>query len=76
MSSDNKNWFGMSPHTTDSLIHWSLSVREAVNLATSYRSCYERIKTADCLMELNTLMRASYEQGGDDMHEQLADNDL
>lgn len=66
MVSEFKNWFGMEAHTTDSLIYWTNTEKEAKKLADSYRSCYEKIVKADCLAELNTLMRASYEQGRDD----------
>ena len=64
----------MEPHTTDSLIHWTAGLKEAQNLAASYRGCYEKIVEADCLLELNTLMRASYEQGCDDTHEQYSED--
>ena len=74
MASDFKNWFGMEAHTTDSLIHWTNTEKEAKKLAGSYRSCYEKIVKAGCLVELNMLMRASYEQGRDDTHEDFSED--
>lgn len=62
MVSEFKNWFGMGAHTTDSLIYWTNTEKEAKKL-------YEKIVKAGYLAELNILMRASYKQGRDDEHE-------
>lgn len=74
MTKKHKNWFGMETHPTDNLIYWTNTEKEAKNLATSYRGCYDRIVDAGCLLELNTLMRASYEEGCDNTHEQYSED--
>jgi hypothetical protein len=76
MVSDNKNSFGMESHPTDSLIHWANTTKESKNLAKSYRACYDKIVAAGCLLELDTLMQASYQEGCSDAHEEYAGEDL
>lgn len=74
MVSEDKNWFGMVPHTTDHLIHWSSSPQEAINMASHYRACYDRIEQAGCLLELTSLMRASYTEGSNDAYDDFGES--
>lgn len=69
MISKNKNRFGMIPHTTDSLIHWDVSKKDAIIMAIAYRTAYNKIIAAGLEKELKLLMKASYTEGSNDIYD-------
>lgn len=69
MISESKNWFGMTPHTTDNLIHWDVSKKDAIIMATAYRTAYDKIVAAGLEGALKQLMRASYTEGSNAVYD-------
>ncbi len=61
-----KNWFGLVPHTTDSLLHWTTSVADAKAEAKVYRKAHNAIVNKGLQKELDILTRASYSEGSCD----------
>ena len=64
-----KNWFGMEPHITDTYIHWTVKEKDMEPMAMKLRAAYDTIIAAGMKEELDILLRAAYESGGDDEHD-------
>lgn len=69
-----KNWFGMTPHQTDTCIHWSSN--NAHDQARVFRAAYDKIAAKGLKKELEILLQAAYAAGSDDSREFLAGEDV
>lgn len=54
-----QNWFGLEPHPTDDMIHWT--ERDPRRVAGQLREAYERIVAAGLLAECMLLIEAAQE---------------
>lgn len=57
------NWFGLTPHRTDSFVNWNSSKEDAKKEAEQFRKWYDDIVAAGFKDELDGLLSAGYQEG-------------
>lgn len=63
----NRNWFGIEPHETDTMIHWREKNPQAK--AVKLRAAYDKLAAVD-KEALDYLLQEKWEEGHDDGYDQ------